>query len=425
VNINFSFLLCVFTASFLLNVQSLKAQGYVSPFKYDNGNVVRKSANEIRYEESRRNSNNYNYTNKVPERSTVKEKETLDQSKAEREYIHKMWEIKRKEDSIENAEKRANAMANSYKYSRYLLETEHYKLAKHIQNLMNQMDYEAVDSLTELYLTNLPSEQYHSADWDNYRERLGNRLFSQLCLGHLDSAWFSFKRIELADQTALAKKLYYDHTKPRDLPSIKTFLLYQSGAYDTALQVCRSFLKSLPAKDSFSVSFPEMYCLQSRCLLALGNTKEAKRSLDEYLLKTKTDKNVSLVMNYNGFPIPYICETIGLIYQEMGKTDSALFYFRAAVKTYTELTGLEGYARNYVLPFFIGKFKAPVREAFLQGALLGGYKLDDNKNEGTILLTIASKLGIPKAAYIIENKIAWVPPVKKANKLTPKKKNKN
>lgn len=424
-NINFRIGAILYSLFLLLSLQTLNAQGYVSPFKYENGNFVRKSSSEISYEENRKYMNSYSPTKKPSTKSPAVKTETRVISREEMAYYERKREEKRKQDSIKKADRLAEYMANSWKYSNYT-STEHYKLYQRIQSLMNQMDYHAVDSITERYLTNLPSENNRSGEWDHFRARLGNRLISQLCLGRIDSAWLTFKRIELADQTALANGIYYQHTKPRDLPLIKAYLLYEGGAYDTALIVCQKFIQSLPAKDSFSVLYPEMYCLQSRCHLALGNVKEAKRSLDEYM--SKTDNKSSLILNYNGFPRSYISETIGLIYQKIGKPDSALIYFHAAAKTYTELGGLESYARNYEVPFFsyvTAKFNPPIREAFLQSALLGGYALNEKENEGTVFLTIANKLGLEQADYIIENNILWIPPIKKAVKIVPKSGKKN
>ncbi|MBK6935749.1 MAG: hypothetical protein IPH18_01840 [Chitinophagaceae bacterium] len=105
--------------------------------------------------------------------------------------------------------------------------------------MMDQMNYQAVDSLTEIYNTNLPSENSWG-EWPYYRARLGNRLISQMCLGSIDRAWRTFKTIELADQTALANRFYLEHTKPQDLQLIKAYILYEGGAYDTALQVCKN-----------------------------------------------------------------------------------------------------------------------------------------------------------------------------------------
>ena len=398
-----------FALIFVLNTETLIAQGYISPFKYDNGNFVLKSKFEIRNEESKRYSSYYKPTDNKKNKSSAKNREIQEfiSMADERAYYEKLLNDRKRRDSTHEALRLAGDK---------LVATDYYKLYKRIQDLMSQMNYQAVDSLTELYNTNLPSETNGRGEWDYYRARLGNRLISQMCLGSIDRAWRTFKNIELADQTALANRFYLEHTKPQDLQLIKAYILYEGGAYDTALQVCNKFIKSLPSKDSFSVLYPEIYCLQSRCYLALGNVKEAKRSLDEYMTKSNNEYK-SLLMKYNGSLKSFIGETYGMIFQKQGNPDSAFYYFRAAAMG--GMGGLDGFARNYQVPYisFIGaKFDPPIREAFLQAALLGGYKLNDPADEGYKFLIIADKLGMAKAGYLLDKNIPWKTPIKEVKK---------
>ncbi|MBK6935750.1 MAG: hypothetical protein IPH18_01845 [Chitinophagaceae bacterium] len=109
-------------------------------------------------------------------------------------------------------------------------------------------------------------------------------------------------------------------------------------------------------------------------------------------------------MKYDGSLKSFIGETYGMIFQKQGNTDSALYYYRSAA--IGGMGGLGGFARNYQVPYIFSgaKFNPPIREAFLQAALLGGYKLNDPADEGYKFLIIADKLGMAKAGYLLDKK---------------------
>lgn len=395
----------------LLNSNTAKAQ-YVSPYEWKDGNFrINPSTPKVNTQPN--NNRNNNYRPSATPSANPKQKNDLP-GYTRSEYN----ERKRIKDSVDRAA-----------YNKRLRNSDYYLADNLIDSLMKVMDYAMVDSVTLAFI--LPfSYEYFGVSWDYYKRRLVNRIISQICLNRVDSAWQTFVRLGSFDKFSEYKKTVSENG-PTDLQVIKPYLLYEGGAYDTALYYCRSFIQSLRPDQTFKYMQQYMYCLQSRCLLALGKTQEAKISLDEYMRKADVpdeqhpqfSSHRFLYQEDTGFPDPYISETYGLIHQKSGNRDSALYYYRGAVKRRKE----PGPPRDYYyyhIPDFrpIWSFIPPVRIAFLQAALLGGYKLDDPNDEGCKLLDIADLLGLQEANYIFANKIAWKPPVKPAIKPVPKPK---
>ncbi|MBK6935748.1 MAG: hypothetical protein IPH18_01835 [Chitinophagaceae bacterium] len=111
-----------FVLIFVLNTQTLVAQGYISPFKYENGNFVLKSRSEIRNEENKRSSSYNKPADKVKTKSSSKNKET-------EEFIS----MADYEKSLNDRKRRDSTLKALQLAGDKLVATDYYKLYQRIQ----------------------------------------------------------------------------------------------------------------------------------------------------------------------------------------------------------------------------------------------------------------------------------------------------
>jgi hypothetical protein len=376
--------LCITVATLPLPSPA-QAQGYVSPFVYDNGNFRNKTSSEMQRDQSYRQQ--ASTSNPVPSTRAAEKINYEEMSRRNRERAEAVKQWKEAE--------RKKAISNSSGYS-----DPSHQLLLALHERMYAMDYWGVDSITLVHLEQTASETFGNGPTD-YAERLQNRIVSQYYLGKLDSAWQTTLRALAADR----KRNSWD----RDSLSIELrqcLLLLEVGAYDTLEAHCRSIISRYPAGKRYDNYLIDLYCFQSRVALARGKAAEARSILRDYMAHTDTSY---VLGGCDGYPGPYYCETMGLIFQKQNRKDSALFYFRKAAKACHERTGLSGLARHYNIEPAATVCMAPVRTAFLEAARLGGYRLDDPADEGYQMLIIASLMGVPQATTILEQKIPFKP----------------
>lgn len=384
---SFLYILCI-TIATLPSALPTRAQGYVSPFVYDNGNFRNKTSSEMQRDQSYRQQAPANN----PVRATHTAAEKVNYEEESRRTRERAEAVRRWKDA-----ERIKAISNS---SGYYDPSHQLLLALH--DRMYAMEYWSVDSITLVHLEQTASETFGHGPTD-YAERLDNRVVSQYYLGKLDSAWQTTLRWLAADR----KRASWDRDSlPIELR--QGLLLLEVGAYDTLEARCRSILSRYPVNKRYDNYLIDFYCFQSRIALARGKTAEARSILKDYTAHTNTSY---ILGRCDGYPGPYYCETMGLIFQKQNRKDSALFYFRKAAKACHERTGLSGLARRYNIDPAETVCMAPIRIAFLEAARLGGYRLDDPADEGYQMLTIASLMGVPQASNILEQKIPFKPVV--------------
>lgn len=402
------FMLFLLISGILLTAAGARAQ-YVSPYKYENGNFRVMTPDEQRSAQFRSNYNSNAVRPNTPETKTGNEPaETKTLSYAEYQ-ARKKQRIAEKatSDSLARLAKEKKEM----ELYRYMQSLDFNVLKGRLDSLISACEYELVDSITLLYHEPLRNEIYYN-HLDVFRKRIKARIMSQFYLGRIDSAWVSTKWLMAnCDRNNNTERLEYEEGI-----FWQTLIMLETGMYDSVVNRIDAYITAKPANDKYASYMAPYYSAKARALLYQGRPKEAMQILDEYLANANHDYFYKYIVDN-----PYLNETQGLLFEKMGRKDSALVHYRKACLVpggeygHPEKTWLLKIPSNHTV------LSMPVRIAFLKTAKLGGYDLNNPNDTGFQLLNTAARMGLAEAYTLLQGGTKTAPQKKEPTRA--KKKN--